>query len=97
MNRNIIAVGIDTDEATMLAIQSGKLYGTMAQNPYGHGYLSLELVKLMGQGYKPVAGQYFINSGVALVTKDNINTYSNDITAVTNKIKGELTTKYLTK
>jgi ribose transport system substrate-binding protein len=97
LNRNIVAVGIDTDEATMQAIRNGKFYGTMAQNPYGHGYLSLQLLKELSSGAKVRPGKYFVNSGVALVTKDNIDTYSSDITAVTNKIKANLYTEYLSK
>jgi ribose transport system substrate-binding protein len=97
LNRDIVAVGIDTDEATMLAIRSGKFYGTMAQNPFGHGYLSLELLKELNNGAKVRPGKYFVNSGVALVTKDNIDSYANDITAVTNKIKTNLYSEYLTK
>ncbi|MDR1948253.1 MAG: substrate-binding domain-containing protein [Spirochaetaceae bacterium] len=97
MNRDIVAVGIDEDEATMTAIRSGKLYGTIAQNPYGHGYLPLEILKELHNGAKIRPGKYFINAGVALVTKDNIDSYSKDITAVTNRIKASLFTEYLTK
>ncbi|GHV73147.1 sugar ABC transporter substrate-binding protein [Spirochaetia bacterium] len=97
MNRSIVAVCIDTEEITMNAIQKGTIYGTMAQNPYGHGYLSLEILKELNNGAKVRPGKYFINSGVVLVTKDNISTYSADISAVTQKIKNDLFTEYLSK
>jgi hypothetical protein len=51
----------------------------------------------MAEGYTPVEGGYRIDSGTAFVTKDNLKTFDQDIAAITEKIKGELTTKYLTK
>jgi ribose transport system substrate-binding protein len=97
MNRNIVAVGIDTDEATLAAIERGVLYGTIAQNPLGQGYLSCELLKHIHEGAKPRPGKYFIDSGTVLVTRENLGTFNNDINAVTQRIKGSLLTEYLTK
>jgi ribose transport system substrate-binding protein len=97
MNRNIVAVTIDTDEATLTAIDKGIVYGTIAQNPLGQGYLSCELLKQLYEGAKPRPGKYFIDSGTVLVTKENVKTFNNDINAVTQKIKNSLLTEYLTK
>ncbi|RME98653.1 MAG: hypothetical protein D6768_16820 [Chloroflexi bacterium] len=96
-DREIHAVGIDTDPTVMKAIEDGVMDGTIAQNPYGHGYLSLLALKYMADGYEPVEGVYHIDSGAAFVTKDNLDTYADDIMAVTEQIKSELTTKYLEK
>ncbi|NJN99365.1 MAG: sugar ABC transporter substrate-binding protein, partial [Anaerolineales bacterium] len=96
-DRTIHAVGIDTDPTVMKAIEAGVMDGTIAQNPFGHGYLSLLALKYMAEGYTPVEGGYRIDSGTAFVTKDNLTTFNDDISAVTEQIKGELTTKYLTK
>jgi ribose transport system substrate-binding protein len=52
-DRTIYAVGIDTDDVVMQAIEDGVMYGTIVQNPYGHGYLSLLLLAYMAQGYTP--------------------------------------------
>lgn len=93
----IYAIGIDEAETVMKAIREGVLFATIAQNPYGHGYIPLEILKLMSQGWKKVPGTYFINSGSVVVTKENIDTYSADIMAVTKKILGELKGKYLAK
>jgi ribose transport system substrate-binding protein len=96
-NRQIYAVCIDTDELTLSAIRKGVIYGTIAQNPFGQTYLSLEILKLMHEGSKPRPGNYFINSGTVMVTKDNIDTFDKDIAAVTQKIKNSLMNDYLTR
>jgi ribose transport system substrate-binding protein len=96
-NRTIHAVGIDTDPVVMQAIKDGVMDGTIVQNPYGHAYLSLLLLLYMDMGYKPQPGVYFVNAGFAYANKDNLTTYSQDILKVTEQIKGDLLTKYLTK
>lgn len=94
-DREIHAVGIDTDPTVVKAIEDGVMDGTIAQNPYGHGYLSLLALKYMAEGYAPIDGMYHIDSGSAFVTQENLETYADDIMAVTEQIKSELTTKYL--
>jgi ribose transport system substrate-binding protein len=95
--KHIHGVGIDTDPITMKAIQDGYLEGTISQNPYGHGYLSLLALKYLSEGWKPRPGAYNINAGVVMVTKANLTTFNNDLTKVTNRIKSEFTTKYVMK
>jgi len=95
--KHIHGVGIDTDPVTMKAISDGYLEGTISQNPYGHGYLSLLAMKYLSEGYKPRPGVYNINAGIVMVTKANMNTYNDDLTKVTNKIKADFPTKYVTK
>ncbi len=96
-DRDIKSVGIDTDPVVMDAIANGIMTGTIAQNPYGHGYLSLLALLCMENGYVPVEGAYHIDAGTAFVTAENIDTFADDITAVTQSIKDDLLTKYLTK
>jgi ribose transport system substrate-binding protein len=95
--RTIHAVGIDTDEVVMQAIKDGVMDGTIVQNPYGHGYLSMLLLQYLSEGYKPRAGAYFVDAGFAFATQDNLETYSEDVLAVTEQIKSELLDKYLEK
>ena len=95
--RAIHAVGIDTDDIVMQAIKDGVMDGTIVQNPYGHGYLSLLLLKYLAEGYKPKADVYFIDAGFAFATKDNLETYNDDILKVTEQIKADLLDKYLEK
>ncbi len=95
--RTIHSVGIDTDPIVMTAIKDGVMDGTIVQNPYGHGYLSLLLLQYLSEGYKPKADAYFVDAGFAYVNKDNLETYSEDILKVTEQIKSELLDKYLEK
>jgi ribose transport system substrate-binding protein len=95
--RTIHAVGIDTDEVVMQAIKDGVMDGTIVQNPYGHGYLSMLLLQYLSEGYKPKADAYFVDAGFAFATQENLETYAEDVLAVTEQIKSELLDKYLEK
>lgn len=97
LSREIHSIGIDTDPVVIKAIEDGVMDATLAQNPYGHGYLSLLLLKYQAEGWKPKDGVYAINSGSVIVTKDNLSTYQNEITKVTEEIKGKMETEYLQK
>ncbi len=89
--------GIDTDPVVMDAIAAGYIDGTMAQNPFGHGYIPMVLLKHMSEGYKPKEGAHAIDAGVVAVTKANLDTYADDISTLTQGIIDSLTTDYLTK
>ena len=89
--------GIDTDAIVMDAIRDGHIDGTMAQNPFGHGYISMVLLKKLKEGFKPKDGVHAIDAGVVPVTKANIDTYADDISALTKSIIDGLETDYLTK
>ncbi len=95
--KHIAACGIDDDPIILDAITKGFLDATIAQNTFGHGYLSLLALKYLSEGYKPASGAYKVDSGVVVVTKGNVGSYKQDLTAVTNRIKAEMTAKYLTK
>ena len=93
----IYLICIDTPDDVMNGIKSGVVYGTIAQNTFAHGYIPLMIMQLMNDGYKKVDGTYFIDSGCVLVTKDNAETFKDDLQKVTDQIKADRTTKYLTK
>jgi ribose transport system substrate-binding protein len=95
--KHISAVGIDDDPVILDAISKGFLDATIAQNPYGHGYLSMLAVKYMSEGYQPVPGTYKVNAGIAVVTKANVATYKGDLSKITAAIKADLLKKYLKK
>ncbi len=95
--RTIHAVGIDTDEIVIQAIRDGIMDGTIVQNPYGHGYLSMLLLQYLSEGYKPKANVYFVDAGFVFASRDNLETYNDDILAVTRQIKSELLDRYLEK
>lgn len=94
----IYLVCIDTPDDVMEGIKNGTVYGTIAQNTFAHGYIPCEILRLMGQeGYKQVDGTFFVDSGCVLVTKDNMESYNDDLMKVTDQLLTDLTTKYLTK
>ncbi len=46
-------VGIDTDSTVLRAIEEGRINATIAQNPFGHGYLSCMILHLLNDGWTP--------------------------------------------
>lgn len=92
----IFAIGIDTDPIINEAIEKGILDATISQNPVGHGYIPLYILRLMiEQDYRPRAGTYFIDAGTVVVTRDNLDSFQADIDMVTERILARLTTDYL--
>lgn len=97
-DKKFYAIGIDTDAETLTAIQDGVISATIAQNTYAAGYVPLVLLKLMiVDGYVPATDQYFVDGKYVVVTADNLDTYNDDLSAVTQEILDTLTTVYLTK
>lgn len=94
--KRIRFVGLDTDERVLAAIRLGAVDLTLAQNPFGHGYISCALLDLMRQGWQPKAPYQFIDSGCVAVTKDNVDAFQHGIEAMTRQIVADLKTRYLT-
>ena len=95
--RTIHSVGIDTDPTVVKAIQNGNMDGTVSQNPYGQGYLSMLALMCMADGYKVQPGKYSVDTGTTFVTKANLTTYADDIAKITAHLKDTLLTDYLAK
>lgn len=81
----------------MDGIEKGVVYGTIAQNTQAHGQIPLAILKLLNDGYKKIDGTFFIDTGCVLVTKDNEDTYKEDLQKLTDQLIEDLTTKYLEK
>ncbi len=88
-------VGLDTDDRVLEAIRSGSVDATLAQNPFGHGYITCALLDLLLHGWEPTADYQFIDSGCVVVTKDNVDSFQQGIETMTKAIVGDLKTKYL--
>ncbi len=95
--KDIKAVGIDYDDTILAAIRSGILSGTIAQNPQGQSYIASHMMKLMSEGWEVKAGEEYINAGAVAVTLENIDNFEDDITAITDGIKADLTERYMVK
>lgn len=95
--KEIKAIGIDYDETIIGAINDGILTATIAQNPQGQSYIACHIMKMMAEGWTVKEGEFYINAGTVVVTKANVDTFENDINAITDGIKADLETKYLEK
>jgi ribose transport system substrate-binding protein len=93
--KRIYFVGLDTDERVLAAIREGAIDMTLAQNPFGHGYISCALLDLLLQGWQPKRDYQFIDAGCVPVTKENVDSFQNGIEAMTRTIVSDLKTKYL--
>lgn len=93
-NKQIKAVGIDTDKTVLDAIRDGYLTGTMAQNPYGMAYLTLYSLDLMSKGYTWKEGQeFFQDSGSFFVNKDSVD----NLDAAAKELNDQLKTAWTDK
>ncbi len=95
-HKRIRYIGIDTGPTVLKAIKDGSIDATVAQNPFGHGYISTTILKMMLDGWKPVKDYQFINAGAVVVTKANVDTYATEVRKITDGIVADLKTKYLT-
>jgi ribose transport system substrate-binding protein len=93
--KQIHFVGLDTDDRVLAAIREGSVDMTLAQNPFGHGYISCALLDLLQQGWRPKADYQFVDAGCVPVTKENVDSFQPGIEAMTKTIVSELKTKYL--
>jgi ribose transport system substrate-binding protein len=89
-------VGIDTDSRVIDAIRDGSIDATIAQNPIGHGYISCAILNLMVNGWKPRQAYQFVDAGMVVVTKENVDTYPAEVQKITDGVMADLKTKYLT-
>jgi ribose transport system substrate-binding protein len=93
--KRIRFVGLDTDERVLAAIRTGAIDATLAQNPFGHGYISCALLDLLLKGWQPNKDYQFIDSGCVAVTKANVDSFKGGIEEMTRTIVADLQTKYL--
>ena len=87
-NRRIHFVGID-------AIRRGDIDATISQNPYGHGYITCTLLNYLLDGWTPRSAGYFIDSGAVLVKRDNVDSFNQEVKAITTRILDQLESQYL--
>lgn len=71
----ITVISMDDTEQNLAVVKAGKIYGLMAQNFYKMGFLGTQYAWEAAQG-KQVPAE--TDSGVTLITKDNVDTYKNN-------------------
>lgn len=103
-DKRIKMVGIDHDEVVLKAIKDGYVHGTMLQNPYGQGYVGAYAIDLVRGGCEPKADApwlktaqtaRFVDSGTAFVDASTVDTYQDQMKAVTQEIMAGFKDKYL--
>jgi ribose transport system substrate-binding protein len=89
-------VGIDDDPIVLDAIRDGIIDGTMAQNPYGQAFVGSQVLAMLAHGCTPTEdAPYFVSSGTLLISADNLETYGEDLKALTAQISEEFPGTYL--
>jgi len=104
-DKRIKFVGIDDDPIVLDAIKDGFVAGTMAQNPYGQGYVGAYVLDLLASGTCTVKADApfvttpqtarFIDSGTLLIANDNVGTYQDDLKKLTSEIQASFKDTYL--
>ena len=104
-DKRIQFIGIDDDPIVLEAIKDGFVAGTMAQNPYGQGYIGAYVMDIMASGGCTVKDdapwvetpqtKKFIDSGTLVINQANLETYKNDLKAITTDIQGKFKDTYL--
>ena len=68
---------------------------TVGQNGYGMGYVSNVLLMYLKDGWVPQNWGEHIDTGMVLITRDNMDTYQEDIEKVTNDLVATIETEIL--
>ena len=97
-------IGMDDDKIVLDGIRDGFVAGTMAQNPYGQGYIGAYALDLLASGCKvtddapfqktPQTAK-FIDSGTVLIQKANVDSYKDDLKKLTVEIQSGFKDKFL--
>jgi ribose transport system substrate-binding protein len=105
-DKRIKFIGIDDDQIVLDAIKDGFVSGTMAQNPYGQGYVGAYAMDLLAGGNCTVKEEApwiktpqtarFIDSGTMVINADNLGSYKDALKKITADIQGKFKDTYLT-
>lgn len=103
-DKKIKLIGIDDDKIVLDGIKDGFVSGTMAQNPYGQGYIGAYAVDLLAEGCTVKADApfittpqtaKFIDSGTLLISSANLESYKDDLKKLTGDLQASFKDKFL--
>lgn len=104
-DKRIKFVGSDDDPIVLNAIRDGFAHGTVAQNPYGQGYIGVYVLDILASGTCEMKADapwittpqtnHFIDSGTVLVTSGNVASYKDDLKKLGSKIQGSFKDTYM--
>ena len=95
-HRRIRFVGIDTAPTVLKAIGDGSIDATICQNCRAHGYITVAILQRMLDGWRPKKEYQFIDTGVVVVTKENLKTYEKELDGMTARILAKVEKEHLT-
>lgn len=104
-DKRIKMVGIDDDKIVLEGIRDGFVSATIGQNPYGQAYIGSYALDLLAGGctvkadapwIKTPQTAHFIDSGTVVIQASNLDTYHNDLKALTKKMQASFKDTYLT-
>src|SRR5690606_9603874 len=105
-DKRIKFVGIDDDQIVLEAIKDGFVAGTMAQNPHGPISLGAYVLHLLASRACTVKEDApwletpqtarFIDSGTLVINADNLDSYQDELKAITADIQAKFKDTYLT-
>lgn len=93
--QHIYAATQDQSTEVMNGIAAGNIDHTVGQNGYGMGYVSNLILMYLKDGWVPQTWGAHIDTGMVIITKDNMETYQKDIEKVTNDLIGSIETEIL--
>jgi ribose transport system substrate-binding protein len=104
-DKRIKFVGIDDDPIVLQAIKDGFVAGTMAQNPYGQGYIGAYALDLLAGAnctmkenapwIETPQTKRFIDSGTMVINADNLATYKDELKKITTEIQTSFKDRYM--
>lgn len=92
---HITCVGIDSDPLVLEAIRRDKMLGSMSQNPWAQGYLSVYSLKMLIDGWTYKTGQPSqVDTGSFLITKELVNDFEGEAIALTMELAATWTDRF---
>ena len=94
---HLYAVATDPSDEVLAGVNSGAIDLGIAQNGYGQGYIGMLTLLHLAEGWNMVEFGKHIVTGYVFITKDNVETFPEDVKALSEKIAADLETVYLSK
>ena len=92
---HIVCVGIDSDDLVLEAVRRGKMLGSMSQNPWAQGYLSVYTLKMLTDGWTYKEGQpAIVDTGSFLITRELVNDFENRAIELTMELAATWTDRF---
>ena len=95
--QHLYAIATDPSDEVLNGIKGGYVDLGIAQNGYGQGFIGMQVLLHLAEGWKAAEHGEHIVTGYVFITPDNLDTFGDDIAALSVQIANDLETKYLTK